>query len=114
MSASNHAGPCPLVPLPTCLPACRYECKEPEPGRFTLAFFRLEDAVRWACHLQAALLHLPWPHELLGYPDCGEVVGQEGQLLWRGLRVRVGMAYGYASCKKPLNTGRAGTARYWP
>jgi len=29
----------------------------------------------------------------------------EGQLLWRGLRVRVGMAWGYVSSKKPLNTG---------
>lgn len=29
-------------------------------------------------------------------------------MVWGGLRVRVGMAYGYISAKKPLNTGVCG------
>lgn len=33
--------------------------------------------------------------------------GSGGELLWAGLRVRIGMSYGHVSSKKPLNTGRA-------
>jgi hypothetical protein len=31
----------------------------------------------------------------------------DGRLMWRGLRVRIGMSYGFVNNKKPLNTGRA-------
>lgn len=30
-----------------------------------------------------------------------------GNLVWRGLRLRIGMAYGMVTNQKPLNTGRA-------
>jgi hypothetical protein len=30
-----------------------------------------------------------------------------GHLVWRGLRLRIGMAYGKVTNQKPLNTGRA-------
>ncbi len=68
----------------------------------------LSDALCWACHLQEELLLLAWPATLLRMPECAETrAGPAGELLWRGLRVRVGMAYGMVSSKKPLNTGRA-------
>mmetsp|Transcript_19565 Transcript_19565/g.54401 ORF Transcript_19565/g.54401 Transcript_19565/m.54401 type:complete len:1642 (-) Transcript_19565:436-5361(-) len=51
-----------------------YECKEPEPGKFTLAFSCLEDAVLWGTTLQEELLHLDWPEELLQLEECAEVV----------------------------------------
>ena len=38
-----------------------YECKEPEPGKLTLAFRHLEDALDWGCALQAELLGFAWP-----------------------------------------------------
>ncbi len=50
---------------------------------------------------------MPWPEELLRMDECAPIYGSSGELIWAGLRVRVGMAYGYVSSKKPLNTGRA-------
>ena len=35
-----------------------------------------------------------------------QVRGPSGRLIWAGLRVRMGMAYGYISSKKPLNSGK--------
>lgn len=32
---------------------------------------------------------------------------ETGALVWRGLRIRMGMSYGKINNKKPLNTGRA-------
>ncbi|CAL8470951.1 g10493 [Coccomyxa elongata] len=85
-----------------------YECKEPEPGKFTLAFPTLEAAVRWCVELQLALLHVDWPEAMLRWPDCApETDPSTGTLLFRGLRVRMGMAFGRAQHRKPLNTGRA-------
>ena len=50
--------------------ACRgYECKEPEPGKLTLAFRQLEDAVAWGCALQQELLGFSWPDT--GGPGTG-------------------------------------------
>lgn len=82
-----------------------YECKEPEPGKFTIAFADLEMAVRWSCALQLRLLDRAWPPELLKLDECAPVEDINGSLLWRGLRVRVGMAYGRPDQRKPLNTG---------
>ncbi|PNH10309.1 Adenylate cyclase [Tetrabaena socialis] len=84
-----------------------YECKEPEPGKFTMAFGCLTDAIAWASHVQKDLLALDWPPALLLMQGCEELRGEQGQRLWRGLRVRMGMAYGYINVKKPMNTGRA-------
>ena len=50
-----------------------YECKEPEPGKFTLAFSCLEDAIMWGTTLQEELLHLDWPHDLLALDECAAV-----------------------------------------
>lgn len=63
--------------------------------------------MRWSCHLQEELLYLAWPHALLGMAECLPQLDDEGGLLWRGLRVRIGMAHGLVSNKKPLNSGRA-------
>lgn len=84
-----------------------YECKEPEMGKFTLAFRSLEAAVRWAAALQEDLLDLPWPDAVLGWSSSNEVAGVEGRPMWRGLRVGIGIAWGGATYRKPLNTGRA-------
>ena len=51
-----------------------YECKEPEPGKFTLVFRHLDQAVLWSSHLQSRLLTLKWPAKLMALcPDCQEV-----------------------------------------
>lgn len=65
--------------------------------------------MRWAAVLQKELLEVAWPEAILSWPDCEEVIGmqQDGReaLLWRGLRVRIGMACGRPQYRKPLNTG---------
>lgn len=65
----------------------------------------LTDAIAWASHVQKELLQLDWPPELLAMEGCQELRGEQGQRLWRGLRIRMGMAYGYINVKKPMNTG---------
>ncbi|KAH7623655.1 putative Adenylate cyclase [Nannochloris sp. 'desiccata'] len=131
-----------------------YECKEPEPGKLTVAFRSLESALRWAAALQSSLLEVHWPREILSWEECREVrEGEEeddfgyghddglednqeghgsaeilkgvdgtcgdlgsiavsgisagGAVVWRGLKVRIGIACGIPTSKAPLNTGRA-------
>lgn len=67
---------------------------------------RLEEAVRWSAAVQQALLGMNWPEALLQWGDCQPIKDPDtGALLWRGLRVRMGMSWGQPSYKKPLNTG---------
>ena len=64
--------------------------------------------MRWCCALQDALLRLDWPATLLDWAECAPAHDEAtGALLWRGLRVRMGMAFGRAEHRKPLNTGAA-------
>jgi hypothetical protein len=130
-----------------------YECKEPEPGKLTVAFRSLESALRWGAALQSSLLEVHWPREILSWEECREVrEGEEedgygfgpddeledqedaygaeilkgidgtggdvgsvaasgisagGAVVWRGLKVRIGIACGIPTSKAPLNTGRA-------
>lgn len=64
------------------------------------------DAVRWCAALQHALLQLNWPAAVLSWPECAEQRSPHtGALLWRGLRMRIGLAYGRPQYRKPLNTG---------
>ncbi|KAL4419982.1 hypothetical protein ABPG75_007080 [Micractinium tetrahymenae] len=85
-----------------------YECKEPEPGKMTLAFRHLEDAIEWGCALQQELLGFVWPETVLEWVECRERRDPENtNLLWRGLRVKMGVSFGVPSSKAPLNTGRA-------
>lgn len=71
----------------------------------------LESAVRWAAVFQKQLLEIAWPEVVLEWPMCSEIYeavssGDE-VLLWKGLRVRIGMACGKPQYRKPLNTGKA-------
>ena len=50
---------------------------------------------------------LDWDEKLLEDSHFEEVKNEEGHIVWRGLRVRIGLAYGMASFKKPLMTGAA-------
>lgn len=85
-----------------------YECKEPEPGKFTLAFRSLEDAIRWGAHVQLELLSLSWPADLLEMRQCQPVTDpQIKKNIWKGLRIRMGIAFGKPGKRQPLRTGRA-------
>ena len=81
--------------------------RKQEPRRGVRAARReLEAAVRWCVALQEELLRLDWPEALLDWAECApERDASGGALLWRGLRVRMGMAFGRAEHRKPRNTG---------
>lgn len=105
-----------------------YECKEPQPGNFTIAFDDLEASLKWASAVQHTLLNIDWPEDILSWPGCEacfaseydsqddescisgskmSIVADSSVLLWRGLSVKIGMASGTLLSKAPLNTGRA-------
>ena len=67
----------------------------------------LEAGLRWAAAMQQELLQLPWPEAILQWGACAEERDPGGRLVWRGLRVRMGLAWGGATYRKPLNTGEA-------
>lgn len=83
-----------------------------------LCYSTLESAVRWAAVFQKQLLEIAWPEVVLEWPMCCEVydhennVGGVEQLLWKGLRVRIGMACGKPQYRKPLNTGAPCYSKY--
>ena len=52
------------------------------------------DAVSWALHVQLALLQLAWPAELLQRPLAKQEVGSDGNLMFKGLRVRMAINTG--------------------
>lgn len=105
-----------------------YECKEPQPGNFTIAFAELESSLRWASAVQNTLINLDWPEEILTWAGCeasfaSEYDSQDDEscisgsklsamidssvMIWRGLSAKIGMASGALLSKAPLNTGRA-------
>ena len=87
---------------------CRYECKEAEPGKFTLAFTCFSNAVRFAASVHVNLVAADWPPQLLALDECAPQLSSDGSLLFRGLRIKVGIAFGQAASRKPLKSGRAG------
>ena len=85
-----------------------YECKQPEPNKFTLAFGDFDDAVSFTGDVHVKLLNADWEDELLKKKGCEPRVDPEtGFVVWRGLHARCGVAFGVGSTRKPLNTGRA-------
>jgi len=58
---------------------------------FVLVWTDAIAAVRWCLRFQEALLDCPWPEPLLEHPEAAGVRDAEGRLLWRGLRVRMGV-----------------------
>ena len=85
-----------------------YECKQPEPNKFTLAFADFDDAVSFTGDLHVRLLACDWEDALLRKRGCEPRFDPKtGATVWRGLHARCGVAFGLGSTRKPLNTGRA-------
>ena len=63
---------------------------------FFVAFVDPSKAVQFAVSLQLEMRNAPWPPSLLELPDCLLEIDLNGIVLWRGLRVRVGMHTGSA------------------
>eukprot|EP01062_Namystynia_karyoxenos_P002850 TRINITY_DN109_c0_g1_i2.p1 TRINITY_DN109_c0_g1~~TRINITY_DN109_c0_g1_i2.p1 ORF type:complete len:2038 (+),score=469.19 TRINITY_DN109_c0_g1_i2:115-6228(+) len=74
-----------------------YEVKT-EGDAFMVAFAAATDAVRWCLYMQETLLALAYPDAFLALPDAKE--GRAGStLIWRGVRVRMGVHSGQPSCE---------------
>lgn len=82
-----------------------YEVKT-EGDAFMVAFDEPRDAVRFCLDAQLDLRDLPWPRALLEQPDASESAGEDETLLFRGLRVRMGLHCGEADCVIDPASGR--------
>eukprot|EP01004_Peranema_trichophorum_P004677 NODE_3583_length_1325_cov_38.965058_g3132_i0.p1 GENE.NODE_3583_length_1325_cov_38.965058_g3132_i0~~NODE_3583_length_1325_cov_38.965058_g3132_i0.p1 ORF type:complete len:424 (+),score=75.46 NODE_3583_length_1325_cov_38.965058_g3132_i0:51-1274(+) len=62
---------------------------------FFLTFGSVDKAVEFALETQISLLHAHWPDELFQFPNCNIQYDSLGSnILWRGLRVRIGVHVG--------------------
>ncbi|WP_224242569.1 ATP-binding protein [Hyalangium gracile] len=80
-----------------------YEVKT-QGDSFMVAFPTVADAVRWCLDVQEGLLDAPWPEELLAWPETAEERGARG-LLYRGLRLRMGVHVGEPELRVDPRTG---------
>lgn len=63
------------------------------------AFSTTLAAVWWCITAQLQLLHVPWPREILDCEEGKEVYDEHGNLLARGLSVRMGIHSGTPACE---------------
>lgn len=61
-----------------------------------MAFTSPIDALRWCSSVQSKLCELTWDEQLLNQApdDCGVVYDEDNNRIFRGLRVRMGIACG--------------------
>ncbi|HYI00251.1 ATP-binding protein [Hyalangium sp.] len=86
------------------VPTSGYEVKT-QGDSFMVAFPSVEDALRWCLDVQEVLLDAPWPEALLAWPEAAEE-RDAGGLLYRGLRVRMGVHVGEPERRVDAGTGR--------
>ncbi|KAG1783634.1 nucleotide cyclase [Suillus placidus] len=70
-----------------------------EGDSFMCAFPTALAAVWWSVTAQLQLLHVPWPQEILDCEEGKEVYDEHGNLLARGLSVRMGIHSGTPACE---------------
>jgi class 3 adenylate cyclase len=68
-------------------------------GSFCMAFQHAADALAWCLDVQQALMQVDWPDRLLAHPGAAEEWAENGAegggvMLYRGLRVRMGVHSG--------------------
>lgn len=82
-----------------------YEVKT-EGDSFMVSFQTVTAAILWAFNCQIGLLQQEWPRELLQCPDGDVVLDSEGNIVQRGLRVRMGVHWGSPQCERDPITHR--------
>jgi len=82
-----------------------YEVKT-EGDAFMVVFWSVNDAIDWAITIQKRLLNAAWPQPLLREPHASEKRNDKGELLFRGLTVRMGIHMGFPVCEVDPTTGR--------
>lgn len=82
-----------------------YEVKT-EGDAFMCSFSNVLSALQWCVTVQLQLLHEAWPLEILECEDGKEITDADGNLLARGLSVRMGIHCGKPVCEPDPITGR--------
>ncbi|KAJ5669474.1 Adenylate cyclase [Penicillium macrosclerotiorum] len=82
-----------------------YEVKT-EGDAFMVAFSTTTAALLWCFNCQNNLLEAEWPTEILDQPQCQVVPDMEGNIIFRGLSVRMGGHWGEPVCEKDPVTNR--------
>ncbi|EMC95818.1 hypothetical protein BAUCODRAFT_71294 [Baudoinia panamericana UAMH 10762] len=75
-----------------------YEVKT-EGDAFMVAFPTVTSALLWCFTIQSALLEVPWPQEILSSVHGEEVCDADGNVIFRGLSVRMGIHWGRPVCE---------------
>ncbi|KAF2801950.1 PP2C-domain-containing protein [Mytilinidion resinicola] len=75
-----------------------YEVKT-EGDAFMVAFPTVTSALLWCFTVQSQLLDVQWPQEILTSVNGQEVVDPDGNIIFRGLSVRMGIHWGQPVCE---------------
>jgi adenylate cyclase len=70
-----------------------YEVKM-DSGYNIIAFPTATGALLWCFAVQMQLLELPWPLEILNSVHGQEIINEEGNIIFRGLQIRMGIHWG--------------------
>ena len=85
-----------------------YDCRGAEPdGNNLYAFASYAGAVYFACAAQKAILELPWDQAILEHPAARQETDEEGNVLFSGFRLKMGMHSGNLKRIRIPATGRA-------
>lgn len=82
-----------------------YEVKT-EGDSFMVSFQNVLSALLWCFNCQILLLQQEWPRELLDAHDGKVIHDSEGNIVQRGLRVRMGIHWGAPQCERDPITRR--------
>lgn len=82
-----------------------YEVKT-EGDAFMVSFPSPTAALLWCFNVQQQLLTADWPVEILETDQCFEVTDNSGNLIYRGLSVRMGIHWGSPVCELDVVTRR--------
>ena len=82
-----------------------YEVKT-EGDAFMVSFPTATSALLWCFSVQAQLLEIQWPSEILNHTIGEEVIDADNNLIFRGLSVRMGVHFGDPVCEHDPVTRR--------
>ena len=82
-----------------------YEVKT-EGDAFMVSFITATSALLWCFSVQAQLLEVQWPSEILSHTIGKEVMDADNNLIFRGLSVRMGAHFGIPVCEHDPVTRR--------
>ena len=82
-----------------------YEVKT-EGDAFMVSFPTVTSALLWCFSCQSHLLELPWSNEIIDTVHCQEKLDADGNVIYRGLSVRMGIHWGRPVCEQDPITRR--------